>query len=227
MKILVIEDDEDVIDTITLTFQVGWPEVDLMFSREGGRGVEMVEKEPPDVVILDLGLPDITGYQVLKQIRTFSNVPVVILTVMMEENDIIKGLEWGADDYIIKPFRKMELLARIKTILRRQRISAEEPVIVCGPFQYIPANRQLFFREKEVTLTVTESTIMYHLMKQAGHVVSHTSLAEAVWGDDYPNATDTLKVHIRHLREKTEVNPSDPQIILTRSGVGYSFIPPE
>ena len=195
MKILIIEDDEDVIDTISLTFQVGWPEAELLFAREGAGGIERVENESPDVVILDLGLPDISGYQVLKQIRAFSDVPVVILTVMMEENDIIKGLEWGADDYITKPFRKMELLARIKTILRRQKVSREEPVLICGALQYVPANHQLFYRQKEIVLTATESIIMYHLMKQAGHVVSHLSLAEAVWGDDYPNAADTLKVH--------------------------------
>lgn len=224
MKILIIEDDNDIIDTVALTFQVGWPGIELVSTGEGLKGVEMVESESPDVVILDLGLPDINGYDVLRRIRAFSNVPVVILTVMADENDIIRGLEWGADDYITKPFRKMELLARIKTVLRRQNPDSDDTPLVCGTFRYVPATRQFFIRDKEIRLTVTESDILHFLMKQAGQVVSHSALSEAVWGDDYTNSADTLKVHIRHLREKLEVDPSHPQHIMTRPGIGYSLV---
>lgn len=227
MKVLVIEDDEDIIDTITLAFQVGWPGTELVSTYEGRRGVEMVESEAPDITILDLGLPDINGFEVLRQIRGFSDVPIIILTVMTEEDDIIKGLEWGADDYVTKPFRKMELLARIKTVLRRQSPPGEEPPLVCGPLSYEPSRRQFFYHEKEIALTVTEADILYHLMKQAGRVVSHSDLAEMVWGDDYPGASDTLKVHIRHLREKLEADPSRPQLIMTRSGIGYLLAIPD
>ncbi len=226
MKVLVIEDDEDVVDTVTLAFQVGWPGVELVSAHEGKKGVELVGSESPDITILDLGLPDINGFEVLRQIRSFSDVPIIILTVMTEEDDIIKGLEWGADDYVTKPFRKMELLARIKTILRRQSPPGEEHPLVCGLLRYEPSRRQFFLHEKEITLTVTEADILYHLMKQAGRVVSHSTLAELVWGDDYPGAADTLKVHIRHLREKLEADPSHPQLILTRSGIGYSLVIP-
>jgi DNA-binding response OmpR family regulator len=222
MKILVIEDDKDIVDTITLAFQVGWPGVELVSTGEGKKGVEMVKTESPDFVILDLGLPDINGFEVLRQVRCFTKVPVIILTVITEEDDIIRGLEWGADDYVTKPFRKMELLARIKTILRRQTPGQESP-LVCGALRYEPSSRRFYNLDKEIVLTGTEADILYQLMKQAGRVLSHATLAENVWGDYYPGSADTLKVHIRHLREKLEKDASHPKLILTRPGIGYSL----
>lgn len=224
MKVLIIEDDQDVIDTIALSFQVGWPGVELITTGEGKKGISMVESQNPDIIILDLGLPDISGFDALRMIRSFSNIPIIILSAMMEENDIIRGLEWGADDYITKPFRKMEFLVRIKTVLRRQSPVSDEAPVIAGPLRYLPTTRQFFLDEREVLLTATESDILVELMKNAGLVVSHSSLAEAIWGDDYPNSADTIKVHIRHLREKLEVDPSSPQMIITRPGVGYSLV---
>jgi DNA-binding response OmpR family regulator len=225
LKVLVIEDDQDIIVTITLAFQVGWSGVEILSAAEGEKGVGMVKSESPDFVILDLGLPDIDGFEVLRRIRGFSAVPVIILTVMTEEDDIIKGLEWGADDYITKPFRKMELLARMKTILRRQNSSQDTPLVL-GRLKYDPSGRRFFNLDKEIVLTGTEADILYHLMKQAGRVLSHSKLAEHVWGDDYPGAADTIKVHIRHLREKIEIDPGHPEIILTRPGIGYLLAVP-
>jgi two-component system response regulator VicR len=171
-------------------------------------------------VILDLGLPDINGFEVLRQIRKFSSVPTIILTVRSDEADVVKGLEWGADDYITKPFRQLELLARVKSLIRRHSPSEEE-ILAYGPLRLEPITGQLKMDNKEIALTVTENHILGHLMKNAGHVVTHSNLAEAVWGDDYPGATDSLKVHIRRLREKIEQDPSKPRIILTKTGVGY------
>ncbi len=226
MKVLVIEDDNDIIDTINLAFRVGWPEVALVSSTDGEKGVEMVKTESPDIVILDLGLPDINGYEVLCQVREFSDVPIVILTVITEENDVIKCLEAGADGYITKPFRKMELLARIRTILRRQNPADMESPLTCGPLRYDPSMHQFYYDEKELNLTITEADILYQLMKQPGRVVDHSSMAKAVWGNDYPGAANTIKVHIRHLREKLEEDPGNPRIIMTRSGIGYSLAVP-
>lgn len=220
MKVLLIEDDREIIEAISLAFQIRWPEAKLVPTRLGQKGVELVESEAPDIVILDLGLPDISGFEVLRQIRRFSSVPTVILTVRSDEADIVKGLEWGADDYIIKPFRQLELLARVKALIRRQGRAGEEPVVY-GPLRLEATTGQLYYGEKEIALTVTESLILNHLMRNAGHVVTHSSLAEAVWGDDYPGAADSLKVHIRRLREKIEADPSHPQLILTRTGIGY------
>jgi len=226
MKVLLIEDDKEIIDAISLAFQIRWPEAKVVSTRLGEKGVELVESESPDIVILDLGLPDISGFEVLRQVRLFSRVPTIILTVRSDEADVVKGLEWGADDYITKPFRQLELLARVKALIRRQSPSEEEP-LVYGSLRLEATTGQLYYGEREIALTVTENHILSHLMKNAGHVVTHSSLAEAVWGDDYPGATDSLKVHIRRLREKIEADPSQPQLILTRTGVGYLLAKPE
>ena len=226
MKVLLIEDDKEIIDAISLAFQIRWPEAKVVSTRLGEKGVELVESEAPDIVILDLGLPDISGFEVLRQIRLFSHVPTIILTVRQDEADIVKGLEWGADDYITKPFRQLEFLARVKALIRRQSPEEEES-LVCGPLRLDVTSGQLYHDRKEIALTVTESHILGHLMKNAGRVVTHSSLAEAVWGDDYPGVVDSLKVHIRRLREKIEADPSHPQLILTRTGVGYFLAKPE
>ncbi|HEX9975679.1 MAG TPA: response regulator transcription factor [Dehalococcoidales bacterium] len=226
MKVLIIEDDKEIVDAISLAFQIRWPEAKVVSTRLGKKGVEQVESEAPDIVILDLGLPDINGFEVLRQIRLFSNVPIIILTVRAEETDIVKGLEWGADDYIVKPFRQLELLARVKALIRRHTPSEEEPLVV-GPLRLEATTGQLFHDSQEIALTITESRLLSHLMRNAGHVVTHSSLAEAIWGNDYPGAADSLKVHIRRLREKIEADPSHPQFILTKAGVGYFLARPE
>jgi len=227
MKVLVIEDDQAIVETITLVLKISWPEAKLVSTHLGERGIELVESEKPDVVILDLGLPDISGFEVLKQVRLFSTVPILILTVRSDEADIVKGLEWGADDYVVKPFRQLELLSRIKLVTRRRGSLAEKTPLVCGQLQLDPSTWQLFYGEKEINLTPTEGSILHHLMKNAGRVVTHFGLAEAVWGVDYPDAADSLRVHIRRLRTKLEADPSHPQIILTKPGTGYFMVKPD
>jgi two-component system response regulator VicR len=227
MKVLIIENDRGIVEAISLAFQIRWPEARLISTNLGEEGIELVETEKPDVIILDLGLDDISGFDVLKQVRLFSSVPILILTVRADETDIVKGLEWGADDYVVKPFRQLELLSRIKALTRRQGpINAETP-LVCGNLRLEPATRQLFLNEKEVNLTPTEGAIISHLMKNAGRVVTHSSLAESVWEDDYPDAANSLKVYIRRLREKLEADPAHPRIILTKTGVGYQMTRPD
>jgi two-component system KDP operon response regulator KdpE len=226
MKVLIIEDDKEIVDAISLAFQIRWPEAKVVSTRLGEKGVELVESETPDIVILDLGLPDINGFEVLRQIRLFSSVPIIILTVRAEETDIVKGLEWGADDYIVKPFRQLELLARVRALIRRQT-PAEEETLVVGPLRLEATTGQLLHNNKEIALTITESRLLSQLMRNAGHVVTHSSLAEAVWGNDYPGAADSIKVHIRRLREKIEADPSHPQLVLTKAGVGYFLARPE
>ena len=226
MKVLLIEDDREIVDAISLAFQIRWPEATLISTRLGQKGVELVESELPDIVILDLGLPDINGFEVLQQIRLFSQVPTIILTVRSDEADIVKGLEWGADDYITKPFRQLEFLARVKALIRRQG-ATEAETLSYGPLRLDTTIGQLNYDGKDISLTVTESHIMAHLMRNGGRAVTHSSLAEAVWGDDYPGAADSLKVHIRRLREKIEEDPGHPRLILTRTGVGYFLARPE
>jgi two-component system, OmpR family, response regulator VicR len=226
MKILIIEDDQQIVEAITLAFQIRWPEAKLVSSQQGEKGIELVENEKPDIVILDLGLPDINGYDVLKQIRLFSDIPILILTARTEESDIVKGLEWGADDYMIKPFRQLELLSRIKALTRRKSNTDTESPLTTGSLSFNPVTGQLIFNQKEISLTPTEGRILHHLMRNVGQVVTHSSLADAVWGEDYPGAVDSLKVYIRRLREKLEVEPQQPQLIITKAGIGYLMIKP-
>ena len=227
MKFLVIEDDKTIIDSISLIFQLSWPETKLISTPLGQKGIELAETEHPDVVIIDLGLPDISGYEVLKQIRLFSAVPVIILTVRSEEVDIVRGLEGGADDYIIKPFRQLELLSRIRCVTRRQERVAQEKPLEIGQFYFNPSTWQLVIGEREISVTRTEGSIFYHLLQNAGRVVTHSDLAEALWGVDYPDAADCLRVHIRRLRVKIEEDPRQPQVILTKPGVGYLLAKPD
>jgi two-component system response regulator VicR len=224
LKILVIEDDQQIVEAISLAFQIRWPEATLVSTNQGERGIDLVESEKPDIVILDLGLPDINGYDVLKQIRLFSDIPILILTARSEESDIVKGLEWGADDYMLKPFRQLELLSRIRALTRRRsNVDTDTPMTI-GPLVFNPSTGQLSFNQKNISLTPTEGRILNHLMRNAGQVVSHSSLADAVWGEDYPGAVDSLKVYIRRLREKLEIQPQQPQLIITKAGVGYLLV---
>jgi two-component system, OmpR family, response regulator VicR len=221
MKILLIEDDENIIETISLALQMRWPEAKLISTALGVEGVELVEREIPDIIILDLGLPDMSGFEVLKQVRAFSSVPIIILTVKAEEADIVRGLEWGADDYMVKPFRQLELLARLRTLTRRQAPTSVAAPLVCGPLRFNPSTRELFCGDREISITSTEAHILHHLMTNAGRVVTHSSLAEAAWGEVYDGALNNLRVHIRHLREKIEADPDSPVLIRTKVGVGY------
>lgn len=227
MKVLIIEDDQAIVEAISLTLQISWPESKVLSTHLGERGIELLQSDNPDVVILDLGLPDISGFEVLKRIRLFSYVPILILTVRSDETDIVKGLEWGADDYVIKPFRQMELLSRIKLVTRRRGVSVEGTPLVCGQLWFDPSTGQLFYGEEEISLTPTEGSIIHYLMKNTGRVVTHSGLAESVYGIDYPDAADSIRVHIRRLRTKIESDPSEPKIILTRAGVGYLLAKPE
>ena len=226
MKILVIEDDPQIVEAISLAFQIRWPEAKMVSTHQGEKGIDLVETEKPDIVILDLGLPDINGFDVLKQVRLFSDIPILILTARAEESDIVKGLEWGADDYMVKPFRQLELLSRIKALTRRRMsITTDAPVVV-GPLSYNAATGQLNFNQREINLTPTEGRILHHLMRNAGQVVTHSSLSDAVWGEEYPGAVESLKVYIRRLREKLEAEPQHPHFILTKAGVGYLLVKP-
>ena len=223
MKVLIIEDDPEIVEIISLTFEIRWPAVQIVSTHLGKKGVEMVESESPDIIVLDLGLPDISGFNALKEIRTFSDVPVLILTVRGEEADVVKGLEWGADDYMTKPFRQLELTSRIQALIRRSGPALKEEPVTCGRLIFVPANRQLLNNGVEVKITRTEAAIMESLMKKCGDTVTYSELSEALWGSDSPDSVDSLRVYIRRLRQKVEENPEEPKIILNHPGVGYSI----
>jgi two-component system KDP operon response regulator KdpE len=224
-KVLIIEDNPQIVNSISLALEAEWPHAALLSTRMGEEGVDLVGTEHPDVVVLDLGLPDRDGLDVLQEIRLFSSVPVVVLTVRQEEQDTTRALGLGANDYITKPFKMKELLARLKVQLRRQTPSGEDAPIIYGPLRLDPATFELTYGSREISLTVVEGHILRQLMLNAGRVVTYTRLAEAVWGDeDYPGAVVTLRTYIRQLRQKLQSAPSDPKLILTKASVGYSLV---
>jgi len=220
MKILVIEDDPQIVEVVTTVVHIRWPEAEVISTHLGKRGLELVEEESPSVVILDIGLPDTSGYEIIRSIRLFSSVPLVILSSRDREIDIVKGLELGADDYVTKPFRHMELISRVKTAIRRNPDARAEQMKL-GELRFDPAILEVFWKGRTIVLTHTEGDIFRLLMKNAGHVVTYNQLAEAVWGNDYAGATEALKVHVRRMREKIEIDPEKAQLILTRPSAGY------
>lgn len=227
MKLLIIEDDAEIIEVITVIIKMRWPDCSVVSAQNGERGIELVDTTNPDLIILDLGLPDIDGFNVLNQIRSFSITPVIILTVRGEKDNIIKGLELGADDYMTKPFEHTELLARAQAVLRRTNKETEQIPITCGDLRFGPALSKLNYKGKDIFLTNTEGLVLYNLMKNAGTVMSYTELAEHVWGDDYPGVVNNIRVYIKRLRIKLETDPGNPKIILTKVGVGYFLHKPD
>ena len=229
MKVLVIEDDPGIIEVVSLCFQLRWSGTTVISAANGHKGIELVENESPDVVILDIGLPDIDGYQVLKEIRRFADVPVLMLTVRGEDTDIAKGLELGADDYITKPFSHIELIARVQAVLRRSQglaITDEERPFTSGKLSVDFNRNEVLIDGESIKLTSTERKLLYYLIRNEGRILSHESLLTKVWGDTYVDARDLLRVHIQHLRQKLEDSAESPIIIVTEHGIGYKFIRP-
>lgn len=230
MKVLVIEDDPGIIEVVSLCFQLRWSGTTLISATNGAKGLELVETESPDVVILDIGLPDVDGYQVLREIRRFSDVPVIMLTVRSEDTHIARGLELGADDYITKPFSHIELLARVQAVLRRAQglsISEDERPFSAGKLSVDFVRNEVLLDGKPVKLTSTERKLLYYLIRNEGRILSHESLLAKVWGETYIDARDLLRVHIQHLRQKLEDDTESPNIIVTEHGMGYKFVRPK
>jgi len=227
VKILVIEDAPDVIESVRLGFTLQWREVEILGADGGERGLDLVEQERPDLVLLDIGLPDLDGYEVLRQIRAFSDVPVVMLTARDDTLDLVKGLELGADDYVTKPFNHLELLARVKAVLRRLDMpapAARAPSFRSGPMEMDFARQELRLDGEQVALTPTEYKLLYHLVRNAGYVLTHGTLLAKVWGREYVDEVDYLRVYIRRLRDKLGDDPDHPRYIRTERGLGYRFV---
>ena len=226
MRVLIIEDSHEVVEAVSLCLQLRWPEVTISVATEGAGGVAIMKSDPSDMVILDINLPDIDGFEVLKRIRSFSTVPIVMLTVRGREEDQTRGLEMGADDYIVKPFRPRDLVARVNAVLRRAnipRVPRELPTIVRGKLTLNITKNEVQLRDKIIKLTPTESKLLYVLMENGKGTISNEKISREVWGKEDTN-TNRLRTYIRRLRNKLNDNP--PQIILNNYGEGYKFISP-
>jgi len=227
MKIIIIEDDEDIVESCSLTLRIVWPEIEIVPTKLGIEGIQWIESALPDIVILDIGLPDINGFEVLKNIRLFSSVPILVLTVREEEADIVKALELGADEYIIKPFKHMELVARIKKLIQRRDFSKSKRSVKIGSFSFDPYSNKLYTDKIERRLTNTENKILCILYENSGRVVTFASVANALWDTGYTESNNAIHVYIRRLRKKIETDASHPQLILTKTGIGYYLVKTE
>ena len=229
MKILLIEDAQEIVDTISLCFELRWPGVQVISTSQGKQGLTLTETQSPDIVILDLGLPDMDGFDVLTDIRSYSSVPVIIVTVRGDEIDRVRGLELGADDYVTKPFSHIELLARIQAVLRRTSM----PTVKVDQKPFHGSRITIDFGTRTVTadgqlvkLTPTEYNLLHYLVMNIGITLTHRALLEKVWGEDYIDSPEYLKVYIQRLRNKLEVDSSDPKLLVSQRGVGYKFVSP-
>ncbi len=220
MRILVIEDDPKIVDFLYTAFQIGWPEAELVTANKGREGIESARSKNLDIILLDLGLPDISGFEALKQIRRFSLTPIIIVTVSNEEHSVVKGFNLGANDYIAKPLRPLELIARMKALISKNK-QAEDLSISCNGMHFGMSLLEFFIGAKRVILTDIEGRILYTLMQNSGRIVSYSHLASVLWGNDYPGAKDSLKAHICHLRQKIEDEPDIPRLIINRPTSGY------
>ncbi|MFC1941277.1 response regulator transcription factor [Chloroflexota bacterium] len=230
MKVVVVDDSPEIIEVVSLCFQLRWSSATVLSAATGEKGLELIEAENPEVVILDIGLPDMDGFQVLRELRRFSEVPVIILTVKGNETDVAKGLELGADDYITKPFSHIELIARVQAVLRRVQglpVTSEERPFVSDNLSVDFASNEVNVGGKPVKLTSTESKLLHILIRNEGRLITHESLLTKIWGDRYIDARDLLRVHIQHLRQKLEDSVESPSIIVTEHGMGYKFVRPE
>jgi two-component system KDP operon response regulator KdpE len=223
MKLLLIEDDSKIVNMLTMLLKMRWPQAEIKSTTLGEDGIRLAGNHSFDAIMLDLGLPDIDGLEVLKSIRSFSIVPIIILTVRNDESEIVRGLELGADEYITKPFSQIELLARINCVIRRKTAQYVENPIIKGEMNLDWINRRLNYDGNLILLTATETKIIHHLLVNANKTISATSLAEIIWGEDYPGSFKAIRVYLRRVREKLEKDPSKPAVILTRSGLGYEL----
>ncbi|MEO5918128.1 MAG: response regulator transcription factor [Candidatus Limnocylindrales bacterium] len=227
MRVLVVDDEPDVIESVRLGFTLQWREIDVIGAVNGESGLDSIEHKRPDIVLLDIGLPDIDGFEVLRQIRAFSDVPVVMLTAHDDSMDKVKGLELGADDYVTKPFDHLELMARVKAVLRRLDMPApasRAPSFRSGDLEVDFARQEARLRGERLELTPTEYKLLYHLVRNAGYILQHGTLLAKVWGREYVDEVDYIRVYIRRLREKLGDNPEDPRYIRTERGLGYRFV---
>lgn len=227
MKVLIIEDNAEVVEAVSLCLQIRWPDADISYAYGGLTGVQMVESQAYDIIILDINLPGINGFEVLKRIRSFSTVPVIILTVRGWEEDQVEGLESGADDYIVKPFRPRELVSRVNAVLRRVNTAAigvENHTLVRGAIRLLLNSNEVQRKEEKIRLTPTECKVLYALMKNDGQTLSSKILLTEILGREDGN-TEIIRTYIRRLRSKLQDSP--PSIILNDRGGGYRFVSPK
>jgi DNA-binding response OmpR family regulator len=226
MSVLIVEDDSDLLDILCFAVRRGG--YDVVAAHDGAAALQLWKTKNPELVLLDVDLPKMSGWEVCKAIRSESSTPVIMLTASSNDADVVKGLELGADDYVTKPFSPRQLMARIQTVLRRAKDAVDEPrkgwkAITAGALRLDPQWRTVEHDGRTTRLTATEFKILYELVVHQGQVLTHQLLTDRVWGYEGVDDAGLLKGHIRNLRRKLETDPSNPTYIQTVAGIGYTF----
>lgn len=223
-KILVVDDEERIVQLVTMNLEMEGFQV--INAADGYNALEKVTRELPDLVILDVMMPDMDGFETLTRIRELSQVPVIFLSVKGQEFDRVHGLDLGADDYMTKPFSPRELVSRIKAVLRRTEAKAPattSEIVVDDELRINFDQRKVIVRGKEVTLRPTEYRLLYQLVTNAGKLLTHETLLSRVWGPEYRDEDQYVRLYITYLRQKIEKDPRNPKYILSERGLGYRF----
>jgi DNA-binding response OmpR family regulator len=224
-RILVVDDEERMVRFIRLNLEHDGFQVSEAFN--GKEAIQKIRDVTPDLILLDVMMPDLDGFEVLETVREVSNVPVIMLTAKGEEDDRVRGLELGADDYVTKPFSPRELVSRVKAVLRRTESASGSMhglIEVDERLKIDFDRREIWLEGKLVKLRPTEFRMLYHLVQNAGWVVTHDQLLTKVWGYEYRDEPHYVRLYINYLRQKLEADPSNPKYILTERGVGYRFV---
>ena len=224
-RILVVDDEERMVRFIRMNLEHDGFQVSEAFN--GKQAIQKMRDVTPDLILLDIMMPDLDGFEVLETLREISNVPVIMLTAKGEEDDRVRGLELGADDYVTKPFSPRELVSRVKAVLRRTEGvtgSMHGLLEIDKRLKIDFDRREIWLEGKLVKLRPTEYRLLFHLVQNAGWVVSHDQLLQKVWGYEYRDEPHYVRLYINYLRQKLEKDPADPKYILTERGVGYRFV---
>ena len=223
-RILVVDDERRMIGFIRMNLEL---EEHLVIEAHSGlEALDAIRTQLPDLVLLDVMMPELDGFETLRMLREFSDIPVIMLTAKGEENDKVYGLELGADDYITKPFGPRELSSRIKAIFRRlEKPTTEEAILQIDERLSVDFNRrEVIVQGERIKLRPTEYRLLYHLIRNAGWTVPHDQLLQKVWGYEYRDEAHYVRLYVNYLRDKIEADPADPQYIITERGVGYRFV---
>ncbi len=224
MTILIVDDEARIRDFVRMNLELEHYRV--IEAGDGVHALEQLRENLPDLIVLDVMMPEMDGFETLRAIREVSTIPIIMLTVRQSEQDKIHGLDLGADDYLAKPFSPRELLSRIRALLRRSLMappSRKTEIVVDPDLRIDFARREVVVRGKKVVLRPTEYRLLYHLVSNAGRLLTHETLLSKVWGREYRDEAHYLRLYITYLRQKLEKDPAHPQYILTERGVGYRF----
>ena len=229
MKVAIIEDDQEITEVVSIAFETAWPGSQVVDAPNAVEGMEMLRSQNPDVVILDIGLPegDTCGYELCREFRSFSNAPVIMVTARDREVDIVRGLELGAADYLTKPFSAVELLARIRAIMRRVQggfLASQSQPFVSKELSVDFDDRRVLVQGEPANLTPTEYKLLCYLIRNPRQILTNDAIVEEVWGAGYRNSEGLVKAHIQRLRKKLKDSTQNPRLIITERGRGYRFI---